>query len=88
MKREEREQALETVSLEQEVEELKRQIFRLLEPCIPPKEVREEILKNLYAIPLSLLKIIKTIVDYEVKLLEERMQSAERKPKTKKIKVE
>jgi len=79
---------LEVLTLEREIEELKGELFKLLEPCIPPKEVREEVLKHLYAIPLHLLKIVKTIVDYEVKLLEERVQSKERKPKTKKIKVE
>ncbi len=83
-----REEALSVPSMEKELEELRREFFKFLEFCIPPKEVREEIMKNLYTIPLSVLKIMKTLLDYEIKLLEERIKETERKPKSKRISLE
>ena len=83
-----REEVLNVPSMEKELEELRREFFRVFEFCIPPKEVREEIMKNLYTIPLSVLKIMKTLLDYEIKLLEERIKETERKPKSKRIAVE
>ncbi|GAB6065418.1 hypothetical protein JCM9492_05100 [Aquifex pyrophilus] len=80
---------LKTPTMEKELEEMRREFFHIMEFCIPPKEVREEVMKNLYAIPLSVLKIFKTILDYEIKVLEERIKETERKPaKSKRIKVE
>ncbi len=83
-----REEALSVPSMEKELEELRREFFKFLEFCVPPKEVREEIMKNLYTIPLSVLKIMKTLLDYEIKLLEERIKETERKPKSKRISLE
>ncbi|HIP42639.1 MAG TPA: hypothetical protein EYG91_01705 [Aquifex aeolicus] len=79
---------LKVQSIEKELEELRREFFRVMEFCIPPKEVREEIAKNLYTIPLSVLKIVRTLLDYEIKVLEERIKETERKPKSKRIKIE
>ena len=45
-------------------------------------------MKNLYTIPLSVLKIMKTVLDYEIKLLEERIKETERRPKSRRIAVE
>ena len=83
-----REEALGVPSMEKELEELRREFFKFLEFCVPPKEVREEIMKNLYTIPLSVLKIMKTLLDYEIKVLEERIKETEKKPKSKRIAVE
>ncbi len=83
-----KEEALGVPSMEKELEELRREFFKVLEFCIPPKEVREEIMKNLYTIPLSVLKIMKTLLDYEIKVLEERIKETERKPKSKRIALE
>ncbi|WP_461830198.1 hypothetical protein [Aquifex sp.] len=83
-----REEALGVPSMEKELEELRREFFKFLEFCIPPKEVREEVMKNLYTIPLSVLKIMKALLDYEIKLLEERIKETEKKPKSKRIALE
>lgn len=83
-----REEALHVPSMEKELEEIKREFFKFLEFCIPPREVRNEVLKNLYTIPLSALKIMRTLLDYEIKLLEERIKETEKKPKSKRIAVE
>lgn len=74
--------------LEDQVEELRKDLFKLFEVLLPPKEVRREVMKNLYTIELSFWKIIKTIVDYEVQRLESRVEGKERKEKVKRIEVE
>ncbi len=79
---------LKEESLEQQVEELRRDMFRLFEVLLPPKEVRREVMKNLYMMELSFWKIIKTFVDYEVGRLESRVEGKEKKEKVKKIEVE
>ena len=86
--KETREEVLNVPSMEKELEELRKEFFKFLEFCIPPREVREEIMKNLYTIPLSVLKIMKTVLDYEIKLLEERIKETERRPKSRRIAVE
>ncbi|NPA32862.1 MAG: hypothetical protein GXO04_04475 [Aquificae bacterium] len=81
-------QRLETLTLEKEIEELKGELFALLRFCIPPAEVRQEVMRNLYTIPLSLLKICRTLIDYEIKLLEERIQETQKTQKSRRIKIE
>ena len=78
---------LKTESLEEEIEEIKGDFKRLFEKLLPPKEVRDEVLKNLYAIELSFMKIIKTLVDYKVQTLEELTKEKPKK-KSKKIEIE
>ncbi|MEJ5338776.1 MAG: hypothetical protein ACK42C_06865 [Aquificaceae bacterium] len=75
-------------SLEEQVEELRRDMFRFFELLLPPKEVRREVMKNLYTMELSFWKIIKTLVDYEVGKLENRIEGKEKREKVKKIEVE
>ncbi len=78
-------------SLEDQVEEIKKSLFKGLEILIPPKEVREEITRNVYQIQLSALKILKALVDYQVSLLEERTKvenDKKNKKGAKRIKVE
>lgn len=57
---------LEQESLEEQVEELRRDVFKVFELLLPPKEIRREVMRNLYTIELSFWKIFKTLVDYEV----------------------
>ncbi|MFN3975701.1 MAG: hypothetical protein ACK4LT_01400 [Aquificaceae bacterium] len=79
---------LEQESLEEQVEELRRDAFKVLELLLPPKEVREEIMRNLYTMELAFWRIFKAIVDYEVSKLEGKIEKGEKKEKVKKIEVE
>ncbi|MEN3028086.1 MAG: hypothetical protein ABDH29_02450 [Aquificaceae bacterium] len=84
----ERKEKREQESLEEQVEELRRETFKLLELFLPPREVRKEVLKNLYTIELSFWKIVKTLVDYEVGKLERRLKGGKAREKVEKIEVE
>jgi hypothetical protein len=82
---------LKPETLEEQVKELRQKILPLLELCIPSEEVRKEIKKNLITAQISLLKVFKTLLDYQIKVLE-RLASEERtageesrKGKTQKI---
>jgi len=79
---------LEQESLEEQVEELRRDVFKVFELMLPPKEIRREVMRNLYTIELSFWKIFKTLVDYEVSKLEGKIEKSEKKEKVKKIEVE
>jgi len=83
---------LKVGSLEEEVEQMKKEVGRLLELFLPPKEVRREIMKNIYTIELSILNIFRTLLDYKVKelerRLEERGEGEGKKERVKKIQVE
>ena len=70
---------LEQESLEEQVEELRKDVFKVFELLLPPKEIRREVMKNLYTIELSFWKILKTLVDYEVSKLEGKIEKRERK---------
>lgn len=75
-------------TLEEELREVRRSILNLLELFLPPKEVREEVVKNLYTMELALLRIFKTIIDYQVEELQSRIEKKEGRKKAKKIEVE
>lgn len=80
---------LKPESMQEEVEELRRSIFKLFELLLPPKEVRREVMKNLYMAELSMLRILKTILDYKVSQLERKAQEKEeKKERAKKVPVE
>ena len=79
---------MEQESLEEQVEELRRDVFKVFELLLPPKEIRREVMRNLYTIELSFWKIFKTLVDYEVSKLEGKIEKSEKKEKVKKIEVE
>jgi len=83
---------LKVGSLEEEVEQMRKEVGRLLELFLPPKEVRREIMKNIYTIELSILNIFRTLLDYKVKelerRLEERGEGESKKERVKKIQVE
>ncbi len=88
-----RKEELKPQSLEEEVEELKRKFGHILQLCIPPKEVLDEIKKDFISAQVSLLKIFKTLLDYQIETLE-KLASEGKEEKTgskkgvKKIKVE
>jgi hypothetical protein len=88
----EEKEELKVESLEEEVEQMKKEVGKLLELFLPPKEVRREIMKNIYTIELSILNIFKTLLDYKVKelerRLEERGEGEGKKERVKKIQVE
>ncbi len=75
-------------SLEEEVQELRRSLFNLVEVVLPPREVREEVVRNLYNIELSFLKIFKTLLDYQVEILEKKVEGKGKRKKAQKIEVE
>lgn len=81
---------LKVESLEEEVEQMKKEVGKLFDLFLPPKEVRREIIKNIYTIELSVLNIFKTLLDYKVKELERRLEEKGegKKEKVKKIQVE
>ncbi len=79
---------LKVETLEEEVQELKRNLLGIFETLLPPREVREEIIKNLYNIELSFLKIFKTLLDYQVETLERKVESKGKKKKAQRIEVE
>jgi hypothetical protein len=81
---------LKVESLEEEVEQMKKEVGKLFELFLPPKEVRREIMKNIYTIELSVLNIFKTLLDYKAKELEKRLEEREegKKERVKKIQVE
>jgi hypothetical protein len=88
----EEKEELKVESLEEEVEQMKKEVGKMLEFFLPPKEVRREIMKNIYTIELSILNIFKTLLDYKVKelerRLEERGEGEGKKERVKKIQVE
>ena len=80
---------LRVESLEDQVKELRKSLLGVLEVFLPPKEVREEVIKNLYTIELSTLKILKTLIEYKISDLDEKIsEKPKNKKKAKKIKVE
>ncbi len=81
---------LKVESLEEEVEQMKKEVGKLFDLFLPPKEVRSEIMKNIYTIELSVLNIFRTLLDYKVKELERRLEEREegKKERVKKIQVE
>ena len=85
---------LKPQTLEQEVEELKRKFAGILELCIPPKEVIDEIKKDFITAQVSILKIFKTLLDYQIETLERLAEGGKKgetsgeKKRVKKIKVE
>ncbi len=79
---------LKPESLEEEVRELRKSLLNLFEVLLPPKEIRDEVLKNIYTIELSFLRIFKTLLDYQVESLERKVEKRERKRKAQRIEVE
>ena len=89
----EKKEELKPQTLEQEVQELREKFGNLLQLCIPPKEVVEEIKRDFLTAQVSILKIFKTLLDYQIETLEKLSQGEKQKKEThkkgvKKIKVE
>jgi len=85
-------ESLKPQTLEEEVEELKKKFGSLIHICLPPKDVLEEIKKDLITAQVSILKIFKTLLDYQIEtlqnLVEQDTQTKEEKKKIQKIKVD
>ncbi|MGC8853189.1 MAG: hypothetical protein ACP5P0_06250 [Hydrogenobacter sp.] len=80
---------LKPESMQEEVEEIRKSMYKLFELLLPPKEVRREVMKNLYMAELSMLRAIKTILDYKVSQLERKTQEREeKKERAKKVPIE
>jgi len=79
---------LKVESLEEQVQELKGSLLGLFERLLPPKEVREEVVRNIYNIEISLLKIAKVLLDYQLESLERKVEGKPKKKKAQKIEVE
>lgn len=75
-------------TLEEQVEELKKEMCRALELILPPREVRKEFIRNLQMMELSFWKAIKTLVDYQVEKLEKKTYPEEKKERVKRVQVE
>ncbi len=90
MPKEKEKEELKVESLEEEVEQMKKEVGKLFDLFLPPKEVRREIIKNIYTIELSILNIFRTLLDYKVKELERRLEEKRegKKERVKKIQVE
>ncbi len=92
MERKNKNEELHVETLEEQVKELREKIAHLLELCIPPAEVRNEIKRNLITAQVSLLKIFKTLLDYQISTLErlagEEEKSKKQEKRVKKIKLE
>ncbi len=79
---------LKPESLEEQVKELEKSFLKLFEFFLPPKEVRREVIKNLYMAELSILKVFKTLMDYKVSEIEKKVEGKEEKKKDRVKKVE
>ena len=84
---------LQQETLEEQVAEMKRKLAPLMELCIPPREVREEIKRNLLTAQVSLLKVFKTLLEYQIEALERLADGEDKTEKRekgsiKKIKVD
>ncbi len=89
MKEKDRQEDLKVESLEDQVREINNSIFHMIDKLLPPKELREEVKKQIYTAQLSMLKAIKAIIDYKVSQLENKVEGKPtKKEKTKKIEVE
>ncbi|SHK46084.1 hypothetical protein [Thermocrinis minervae] len=87
----ERKEDIRPESMEEIAQELRNSIYRLFDLFLPPKELREEVKKNLYMAELYLLKSIKAIIDYKVSSIEKRVEGKEKqkeKERSKRIQVE
>ncbi len=83
----ERKEELKPQTLEEEVEEIKRRFSHILSLCIPPKEVLNEVKRDFITAQVSILKIFKTLLDYQIETLQ-KLAEGEEKPKKEKKRVQ
>ncbi len=85
----EKQEELKVESLEDQVKEMNKSLYYLIDKLLPPKEVREDVKKQIFTAQLSVLKAIKAIIDYKVSQLENKVEGKPtKKEKTRKIEVE
>ncbi len=83
----ERKEELKPQTLEEEVEEIKRRFSHILSLCIPPKEVLDEVKRDFITAQVSILKIFKTLLDYQIETLQ-KLAEGEEKPKKERKKIQ
>jgi hypothetical protein len=81
---------LEVESFEDEVQMAREQAFKMLfSAFLPPKEIREEVMRQMRISELAFWKALKAVVDYKVQKLEKKTEpKQETKKKAKKIDIE
>jgi hypothetical protein len=81
---------LEVESFEDEVQMAREQAFKMLfSAFLPPKEIREEVMRQMRISELAFWKALKAVVDYKVQKLEKKTEpKQETKKKAKKIEIE
>lgn len=81
---------MEVESFEDEAQQAREEALRaLFGAFLPPKEVREEVLRQIRISEMAFWKALKTIIDYKVEKLERKTQpKQDTKKKVKKIEIE
>ncbi len=86
----EKKEKLEVESFEDEAQIAREEAIKVLfSAFLPPKEVREEVLRQMKISEMAFWKALKTIIDYKVQKLEKQTEpKQETKRKAKKIEIE
>jgi len=84
----EKKEELKPQTLEEEVEELKHKFASIVNLCLPPKEVLDEVKKDLITAQISILKIFKTLLDYQIETLQKLAEGKPSQPPKKKKKIQ
>jgi len=83
---------LEVESFEDQAEVAREQALKMLfNAFLPPKEIREEVIRQMRISEMAFWKALKAVVDYQVQKLEKKTepkQEAEGKRKARKINIE
>jgi len=84
----EKKEELKPQTLEDEVEELKHKFASIVNLCLPPKEVLDEVKKDLITAQISILKIFKTLLDYQIETLQKLAEGKPSQPQKKEKKIQ
>jgi hypothetical protein len=83
---------LEVESFEDQAEMAREQALKMLfNAFLPPKEIREEVIRQMRISEMAFWKALKSVVDYKVQKLEKKTepkQEVEGKRKARKINIE
>ncbi|MGC8588150.1 MAG: hypothetical protein ACP5LI_03910 [Hydrogenobaculum sp.] len=81
---------LEVESFEDEAQMAREQALKMLfSAFLPPKEIREEVIRQMRISEMAFWKALKAVVDYKVQKLEKKTEpKQETKKKAKKIDIE
>jgi len=81
-------EGLKPQTLEEEVEEIKHKFASILNLCLPPKEILDEVKKDFITAQVSILKIFKTLLDYQIETLQKLAEGKTEEPQKEKKKVQ